>query len=254
MQNASSYFDIAQMTLYLFWIFFAGLIIHIRREDHREGFPLVSDLPGRVPLDERGVLTPVAKTFLLNDGTTYLAPHKEAPEWERAAVPVASFPGAPLTPTGNPLVDGVGPAAYAMRRDIADVVWETGEARIVPARLDPSFTVAAEDPNPVGMQVFGCDGNLAGVGTEIWVDRSETVLRFVEVELTDTAKHVLLPATMMVISAGRIKVRAITAAQFQDVPQTKSLDQITRLEEDKIYGYYAGGTLYATPERTEPLI
>ena len=161
MQNASSYFDIAQMTLYLFWIFFAGLIIHIRREDHREGFPLVSDLPGRVPLDERGVLTPVAKTFLLNDGTTYLAPHKEAPEWERAAVPVASFPGAPLTPTGNPLVDGVGPAAYAMRRDIADVVWETGEARIVPARLDPSFTVAAEDPNPVGMQVFGCDGKAA---------------------------------------------------------------------------------------------
>ncbi len=254
MQNATSYLDVAQLVLYGFWIFFAGLIIHIRREDHREGFPLVSDLPGRVPLDEVGFLVPGAKTFRLNDGTTVMAPRIEAPEADRATVPVASFPGAPHTPTGNPLVDGVGPAAFAMRRDIADVVWETGAARIVPTRIDPSFTIASEDPNPIGMTVLGCDGVVAGVGVECWVDRSETVLRFVEVKLQASERHVLLPATMMVIRGGMIKVRSITAAQFADVPQTRSMDQITRLEEDKIYGYYAGGTLYATPDRSEPLI
>ena len=47
---------------------------------------------------------------------------------------------------------------------------------------------------------------------------------------------------------------AITAAQFADVPALKNPDQVTRLEEDKITGYFAGGHLYAMPHRQEPLI
>ena len=35
--------DLAQVMLYLFWIFFAGLVIYLRREDRREGYPLESD-------------------------------------------------------------------------------------------------------------------------------------------------------------------------------------------------------------------
>jgi photosynthetic reaction center H subunit len=35
--------DFAQLVLYAFWIFFAGLIWYLRREDKREGYPLVSD-------------------------------------------------------------------------------------------------------------------------------------------------------------------------------------------------------------------
>ncbi|HET7229183.1 MAG TPA: hypothetical protein VFJ16_04240 [Longimicrobium sp.] len=35
--------DFAQLVLYAFWIFFAGLIIYLRREDKREGYPLLSD-------------------------------------------------------------------------------------------------------------------------------------------------------------------------------------------------------------------
>lgn len=37
------YFDFAQITVYLFWFFFAGLVIYLRREDKREGYPLESD-------------------------------------------------------------------------------------------------------------------------------------------------------------------------------------------------------------------
>ena len=51
-----------------------------------------------------------------------------------------------------------------------------------------------------------------------------------------------------------MKVKAITGAQFADVPGTKRDDQITMLEEEKIMAYYAGGHLYATPERAEPFI
>ena len=35
--------DLAQMVLYAFWAFFAGLIIYLRREDKREGYPLVRE-------------------------------------------------------------------------------------------------------------------------------------------------------------------------------------------------------------------
>jgi photosynthetic reaction center H subunit len=40
------YIDFAQITVYLFWFFFAGLIIYLRREDKREGYPLESDRKG----------------------------------------------------------------------------------------------------------------------------------------------------------------------------------------------------------------
>jgi photosynthetic reaction center H subunit len=49
-------------------------------------------------------------------------------------------------------------------------------------------------------------------------------------------------------------VESILGNQFALVPGLKSQDQITLLEEEKIMAYYGGGTLYATPERQEPLI
>jgi photosynthetic reaction center H subunit len=253
----TQYFDVAQISLWAFWIFFAGLIFHIRREDKREGFPLVSDLPGRVGLEE-GALMPAPKVFLLQNGTTVLAPRAEAPEAEPKAVPVAPFPGAPLDPTGDPMIDGVGPASWAMRSDMPDVLWETGEPRIVPLRVAPDFHVVKEDVSPVGMQVIGCDDLVAGTVVDVWVDRSETVARFLEVELSTTVglRHVLLPTTMAVIrsKAKQVKVRSITSGQFANVPALRNPDQISRREEDRIYGYYAGGTLYAKSSRTEPLL
>lgn len=253
----TQYFDIAQITLWGFWIFFAGLILHIRREDKREGFPLVSDLPGRVPLQETASL-PVPKIFRLQNGSMVYAPRVEAMEEEPKAVPIASFPGAALDPTGDPMIDGVGPASWVMRSDMPDVLWETGEARIVPTRAAPGFHLAEEDPSPIGMEVVGCDDVVAGIVVDVWVDRSETVARYLEVEISSAAgpRHVLLPTTMSVIrnKARQVKVRSITSFQFANVPILRHPDQVTRREEDRICGYYAGGTLYAVPGRTEPLL
>jgi photosynthetic reaction center H subunit len=39
----TSNIDFAQVLLYAFWLFFAGLIYYLRREDKREGYPLDSD-------------------------------------------------------------------------------------------------------------------------------------------------------------------------------------------------------------------
>lgn len=35
----TSYIDVAQVTLYVFWIFFAGLLFYLLRENKREGYP-----------------------------------------------------------------------------------------------------------------------------------------------------------------------------------------------------------------------
>ena len=51
-----------------------------------------------------------------------------------------------------------------------------------------------------------------------------------------------------------VKVEAILASQFGQVPVTKSPDQVTLLEEDRICAYYGGGTLYATPLRSESIL
>ena len=39
----TGYIDVAQLVLYAFWLFFIGLIIYLRREDKREGYPLWSE-------------------------------------------------------------------------------------------------------------------------------------------------------------------------------------------------------------------
>ena len=38
--------DVAQVVLYAFWIFFAGLIWYLQAESRREGYPLESDVKG----------------------------------------------------------------------------------------------------------------------------------------------------------------------------------------------------------------
>jgi photosynthetic reaction center H subunit len=253
----TGYIDLAQVTLYVFWLFLAGLIFWLRREDRREGYPLESDPTGRVK-DRGFLLLPRAKTFLLRDGTSASAPNERRDTRPVAARRVGAWPGAPLTPTGNPLVDGVGPAAWAERRDVPDATWD-GRDKIVPSRIDPHYTVATGDPDPRGMTVYAADGKAAGMVTDIWVDRAEHVIRYLEVDTGPGKGPLLLPMTLARIQGtptqGRsVGVKSITAAQFADVPRTRSADRVTFLEEDRICAYFAGGHLYAMPDRTEPLL
>ncbi len=252
----TGYIDVAQVTLYVFWGFFALLVLYLRREDKREGYPLKSDRSGRVTVQGFPPV-PQPKVFVLPHGGTTQSPRVET---ERAinARPAENWPGAPLVPTGNPMLDGIGPASYANRADTPDVTFEDHLPRIVPLRADERFFLATEDPDPRGMTVYGADRRPAGVVTDAWVDRSETILRYVEVsvETASGTRSVLLPVTMLKIDSARrrINVRSITAAQFADVPGLRDPEQVTLLEEDRILGYYGGGTLYATPARTEPLL
>ena len=252
----TGYIDVAQLTLYAFWIFFAGLIFYLRREDKREGYPLLSDRSDKIVVQGLPSV-PTPKMFRLAHGGVVYAPR---PETERPimARPAEHWPGAPLVPTGNPMVDGVGPAAWANRSDEPDMMFEHPIPRLAPLRADPDFFLAQEDPDPRGMTVFGADRLPAGIVTDAWIDRTEMVVRYLEVGVGSGPgrRAAMLPMTMVRIDPVRrlINVRSITAAQFAEVPLLKNADVITLLEEDKIMGYYGGGTLYATPARMEPLL
>jgi photosynthetic reaction center H subunit len=248
--------DVAQLTLYAFWIFFAGLILYLRREDKREGYPLSSDRSEHVDVIGFPAL-PAPKTFLLGNGKSRQAPRDEAPE-TRAIEPAAGWPGAPFLPTGNPMLDGVGTAAYAMRADEPDHAWDDGKPKIVPLRAAPEYALASEDPDLIGWNVVGADGDVAGSILDVWIDRSEMIIRYLEVALTvpATARTVLLPAGFAELASRsrQVRVGALLAAQFADVPTTRRPDEVTLREEDRICGYYGGGLMYATPERAEPLL
>ena len=151
--------------------------------------------------------------------------------------PVDGFNGSPFVPTGNPMIDGVGPASWAQRADVPDLTAH-GKPKIVPMRVATDFSIAEGDPDPRGLPVRACDGVVAGTITELWVDRSEPQVRYYEVTLSDGGRVVMLPVTFVawpnlgLFGLDHVRVKAITAAQFASVPATKSASEITLLEEE----------------------
>jgi photosynthetic reaction center H subunit len=254
MRGAVSNLDVAQIVLYAFWFFFAGLIFYLRREDRREGYPLENEATGRLKSSD-SILIPRPKTFELSDGREVSAPNFRADTRAVNATKTEPWPGAPLQPTGDPLLAGVGPGSYAQR---ADETYKThdGQDLIVPLRVATNFAVAPDSGNPIGYAVIGADRAQAGVIRDLWVDRGECILRYYEVEVAGGDKRVLLPVTFSDVDAKRrrVKVSALTAVQFAGVPATRNSDKVTLLEEDRITSYYGAGTLYATPQRVEPLL
>jgi photosynthetic reaction center H subunit len=249
-----AYLDVAQVTLYVFWIFFACLIFYLRREDKREGYPLDSTASGG------GVVhgfprMPDPKNYLLRGGHIATLPNHKNDRRDVAVAPIAVWPGAPMEPTGNAMLDGVGPGSWADREDVPELNIDNVPC-IVPLRLAEGTYLEPRDPDPRGMRVIGADNEIGGVVTDVWVDRAEALIRYIEVEVmtAGNSKRVLLPMPFALVNhkRGRVTVNAILGSQFADVPVTKSLDQVTKLEEDRIVGYYGAGTLYATPSRQEP--
>jgi photosynthetic reaction center H subunit len=255
----TSYVDVAQLTLYAFWIFFAGLIIYLRREDKREGYPLEHDVAGfggRAGYNGLPI-PPDPKTFVLRSGATVAKPDGTMRDPRVIlAEPNSPYPGSPLVPTGNPLVDAVGPASHAMRADIPDTTVD-GDPKIVPMRVATDFWLPENEADPRGLPVLGTDGVVAGTVREIWVDRSEVCARYYEIEVPTATgtRSALLPInfTRFRKAAGQVTVLALKAEHFANIPALKNPDQVTFLEEDRIVGYFAGGKLYAEPSRLGPL-
>jgi photosynthetic reaction center H subunit len=145
---------------------------------------------------------------------------------------------------------------------------------MAPMRLATDFSVESRDPDPRGMAVIGADGKQAGKIVDIWIDRAEPQIRFLELQVqtagnaaaanSDEERSAAAPATSRVLlpivfcrvdgQRRQVRVKSILASQFADVPALRNPDQVTQLEEDRISAYYGGGHLYATADRQEPLL
>ncbi len=244
--------DLTQVLLYLFWVFFAGLIWYLHRENKREGYPLESDrIGGGVTLKEGFPGVPPPKVYRLPHGGSVTVPRPDDRQPELRATQMPGSVGSPYEPIGNPMTDGVGPGSIALRADTPDLTVD-GHAKIVPLRVSAAHRLEERDIDPRGLKVYGTDGKAGGVVRDVWVDRSEEVVRYLEVEV-DGARRVLLPLNFARIRANGIDVDSVLGSQIAGAPYPRNADSITLLEEEKVMAYYGAGTLYATPSRQEPL-
>ncbi|MFN9772521.1 MAG: photosynthetic reaction center subunit H [Burkholderiales bacterium] len=247
----TQYVDAAQVVLYVFWVFFAGVIIYLIRENKREGYPLQSangTVDGWPP-------RPEPKTYLLEDGRAVQVPNDTVSPQVLQAESVHPWDGSPIDPVGDPLLAGVGPGSWSDRADVPEHTFEGG-IKIVPLRTLPDYAVSVRDRDPRGLPVIGGDGETAGTVVDLWVDQSEAIFRHLEVAVTlsdGATRNVLLPINFCRITRRGVRVASLYAAQFAGVPGTRDPQQVTMLEEEKIMAYYGAGLLYADPKRAEPL-
>lgn len=245
-------FDIPELLVILFALFFLGLVYHIRQEDKREGYPLESDRTdntgGRVQVVGFPPI-PKPKVFRRKFGEPILAP---GPRVERdltgLLVPRFSFLGSPYVPTGDPLVDGVGPASYVLKEEVPVLTWE-GEPNIRPLRTMPEHALEGTETNPIGMDVVTRDRVRVGTIVDLWIDVAELFCRYLEVETVPAlgGERVILPVAFADLRPRRKRaiVNMLTADQFARVPRLAKPDIINFREEDRVNAYYAGGYLYS---------
>ena len=252
--NITAGIDVALLVFWAFLLFFICLIFYLRREDRREGYPLEDETTGRLDTVGGPLHTPTTKSFLLPFGHGRVtAPTKGREPVDIAARRTDRFSGAPYAPTGNPLLDGIGPAAWADRAKRPDLDMD-GHPRIVPLSTAPGFSIAREDSNLQGWPVIGADGRVAGNVSDLWIDKADRLVRYIQIAVGEGS--VLAPMMMAKVDrrGRRVVIDALLAGQFAAAPQLEAPDQITLYEEERVQAYFGGGYLYATPARQEPFL
>ena len=247
--------DWALVVLDAFFVFFLGLIIYLRREDRREGYPLEDNVTGEPESPGSAWLMALPKAFRLPHGHgVVFTPTQGREPVDIAARRTDPYPGSGYVPTGDPLVDGIGPAGYANRAKRPDLDWE-GHPRLARLSQSDAFFVAKEDRDPRGYLVAAADGKCPGKVVDLWIDKADRLIRYLEIEL-DSGRHVLAPVFMTTFNhqRGHAIIDAIRADQFERVPGLENPDVITLYEEERIQAYFGGGYLYALPERAETFL
>jgi photosynthetic reaction center H subunit len=239
-------FDLASLSIWLFWGFFALLVYYLQTENMREGYPLETE-DGRAAPNQGPFPLPKPKTFILPHGRgTVTVPNGAREARALALGRTAMSEGFPHAPTGDAMKDGVGPASWAPRRDVPELDGH-GHNKIVPMSKATGFAVSA-GRDPRGLPVQAGDLEVVGRISDMWVDAPEQLVRYLEITLNSGGVK-LVPMPMVKVQADRVRINSLSSDLFEGVPATKSTTAVTMLEEEKISAYYAGGTLYAADKR-----
>jgi hypothetical protein len=72
--------------------------------------------------------------------------------------------------------------------------------------------------------VIGADGKLGGIVRDLWVDRSEAIFRYLELDVPvgGGTRRVMLPINFSRIGASQVKVASILGYQFSSVPSIRT--------------------------------
>lgn len=253
----SNQLDIPTLAFWIFVLFFVTLVFWLQRQSKREGYPLRASpfttelMDGFPPPPEEPL------SYLLNEGGTTQAPHyyEQAPMSSR---PMHWFDGTPFYPVGNPLLAAIGPGSWVMKKD-APALTERGDLLLQPLSLLHEWSIEKVDADPRGMVVFDWRWTEVGRVVDVWIDRGIKIVRMLEVELSAelNARRVLVPIYHAAIAekARKVRVTALWAHQFADVPMPANPGVMTGPEEERLNAYYSAGLFYrADPAVFPPLL
>lgn len=229
--------DVVQLALAAFAAFFVGLVIYLRREDKREGYPLLSSPQRRIPVVGWPV-PPPPKTYRLLDGGVAAMPH----HYSESFGPDALRDGMPLVSVADALQSNLGPGAHALRSEIPMRTLD-GRALLMPLRDATDWSVHRGDFDPRGAAVLARNFRAVGRVSDLWVDRAAKILRYLEISLDDGSGTALVPIFHTDIDryAADIRVLALKPEQFAQIPRLAAPDLMTPREEDRLNAYYAAG-------------
>ena len=209
----TSTFDVAELAFYVFVLFFLALVFYLRREDKREGYPLeFGPLRPRRPGDRAGLPVPARAEEVHPaaraggaGGTARARPFRHP----RARAD--NWPGAPLVPARR------SDAGRRRIRLLRRALRRAGR-HLRPARARRSCrcgrrratTSPNDDPDPRGMEVVAPTAIVAGTVADVWIDRSETFVHFLEVDVAPflgaQRPRALVPIRLARIDAKRRRV------------------------------------------------
>ena len=240
----TGHLDAVQIITAVFFLFFAGLIYYLRREDKREGYPLWDVSPQGVPIEGFPPVPPT-KVYLRQEGGTTAMPHRFEPSAMRA-MPVQRHLGAPLVPIGDGMLAEIGPGAYPMRKD--SPLLSEGKPQVQPMRVAEGWDVMEGDPDPRGMRVLDAARVEVGTVVDLWVDRGVKILRYLEVRLdgNPAAQTVMVPLFRTDVRGRRrtVVVTAMLAGHLRQAPRLANPDEITAREEDQVNAYFSAAYMF----------
>ena len=207
-------FDVAELAILLFILFFIALVFYLNRESRREGYPLEHEQTGAV-LSGQPLFDGDKKVFDLPHGRgTYIPEDQPRDAFDIAAKQAFGSAGAPYVPTGDPMIDGVGPASWTPRQDVPEMNAH-GHPKIGPMASNDNFFISA-GRDPRGMPVLSKDDQVVAHCTDMWIDEAEQEVRYLEIELEPehgSGKR-LVPMTLVRVQPRWIMVASLHSGRF----------------------------------------